>query len=150
MASSATTAASISMITLRNLSRNHQSHQSSLLSFSGSFHKLKISSNGPCFTARSRSTTSSSQGFFRTMCSSISSENSRSSKYKTTRLWLNETDLSKKIRWNFVMFTIKYWFCCEKVDLYGHNNQVIEKFGIKFVVKIWTLLHIFVALRVSN
>ncbi|KFK43593.1 hypothetical protein AALP_AA1G146300 [Arabis alpina] len=92
MATSAATAASISMITLRNLSRNHQSHQSSLLSFSGSFHKLRISSTGPCFSARSRSTNSSTQGFFRTMCSS-SNENSRPTKIQELNVYeFNEGD----------------------------------------------------------
>ncbi|ESQ35490.1 hypothetical protein EUTSA_v10008630mg [Eutrema salsugineum] len=92
MASSAA-AASISMITLRNLSRNHQSHQTPLLGFSRSFHNLRIPSNGPDFLARSRrSTTSYTRGFFRTLCSS-STENSRPTKIQELNVYeFNEGD----------------------------------------------------------
>ncbi|CAA7039268.1 unnamed protein product [Microthlaspi erraticum] len=90
MASSAA-AASISMTTLRNLSRNHQSHQTSLLAFSRSFHNLRISSNGPDLSLRSRATTSSTPGFFRTMCSS--SETSRPTKIQELNVYeFNEGD----------------------------------------------------------
>ncbi|KAL1216320.1 Allene oxide cyclase 4 [Cardamine amara subsp. amara] len=87
-------AASISMITLRNLSRNHQSHQSSLLSFSRSFNNLRnSSSNGPDFSLPSRSTTSSStRGFYRTICSS-STDNSRPTKIQELNVYeFNEGD----------------------------------------------------------
>uniref|UniRef100_A0A1J3JEE1 allene-oxide cyclase n=1 Tax=Noccaea caerulescens TaxID=107243 RepID=A0A1J3JEE1_NOCCA len=58
MASSATTMSleSISTTTLNNLSSNHHLHRSSLLGFSRSFQNLGISSNGPDFSSRSRST----------------------------------------------------------------------------------------------
>ncbi|XP_010502459.1 PREDICTED: allene oxide cyclase 3, chloroplastic isoform X2 [Camelina sativa] len=49
---------SISMTNLNNLSRNnHHFNRSSLLGFSRSFQNLGISSNGPYFFSRSRSTT---------------------------------------------------------------------------------------------
>ncbi|CAN8312138.1 unnamed protein product [Cochlearia groenlandica] len=88
MASSAA-AASMSMITLRNLSRNHQT---SLLSFSRSFHNLKISpSNGPDFSTRSRSTNTYST--FTTMCNS--SDNSRPTKIQELNVYeFNEGDRS--------------------------------------------------------
>lgn len=54
---SAVSLESISMTTLNNLSRNHHLHRSSLLGFSRSFQNLGISSNGPDFFSRSRSTT---------------------------------------------------------------------------------------------
>ncbi|CAH8389065.1 unnamed protein product [Eruca vesicaria subsp. sativa] len=87
MASSAA-AASISLVTLRNLSRNHQTP---LL---GSFHNLRISSNGPAFSTRSKSTTSSSTpGFFKTMCSNSSSDNSRPTKIQELNVYeFNEGD----------------------------------------------------------
>ncbi|CAF2258874.1 allene oxide cyclase 4, chloroplastic [Brassica rapa] len=86
MASSAA-AASISLV--RNLSRHHQTP---LLGYSSSFHNLRISSNGPALSARSRSTTSSTPGFFRTMCSS-SSENSRPTKIQELNVYeFNEGD----------------------------------------------------------
>lgn len=91
MASSAA-AASISLVTLRNISRKHQNP---LLGFSSSFHNLRISSNGPAFSTRSRSTTySSTPGFFRTMCSSSSSsENSRPTKIQELNVYeFNEGD----------------------------------------------------------
>ncbi|KAL1189655.1 Allene oxide cyclase 3 [Cardamine amara subsp. amara] len=57
MASSAMSFESISMTTLNNLSRNHHFRRSSLLGFSRSFQNFGISSNGPDFFSRSRSTT---------------------------------------------------------------------------------------------
>ncbi|XP_010425230.1 PREDICTED: allene oxide cyclase 3, chloroplastic-like, partial [Camelina sativa] len=57
--SAATSLESISMTNLNNLSRNnhHFINRSSLLGFSRSFQNLGISSNGPDFFTRSRSTT---------------------------------------------------------------------------------------------
>ncbi|KAF8087374.1 hypothetical protein N665_0588s0041 [Sinapis alba] len=88
MASSAA-AASISLVTLRNLSRKHQNP---LLGFSSSFQNSRISSNGPALSTRSRSTSSSTPGFFRPMCSS-SSENSRPTKIQELNVYeFNEGD----------------------------------------------------------
>lgn len=76
---------SISMTTLNNLSRNHQSHRSSLLGFSRSFQNLGISSNGPDFSSRSRSTTSKNLNVTRAFFWNWGkkTENSRPSKFNS-------------------------------------------------------------------
>ncbi|KAG7558731.1 Allene oxide cyclase superfamily [Arabidopsis thaliana x Arabidopsis arenosa] len=86
---------SISMTTLNNLSRNHQSHRTSLLDFSRSFQNLGISSNGPDFFSRSRSTTSKNLNVTRAFFWNWGkkTENSRPSKIQELNVYeLNEGD----------------------------------------------------------
>ncbi|KAF8100884.1 hypothetical protein N665_0214s0044 [Sinapis alba] len=91
--SSAMSLQSISKTTLNNLSCNHQSHRSSFLGFSRSFQNLGISSNGPDFSARSRSTPkylSPTRAFFWNWGKT---ENSRPSKVQELNVYeLNEGD----------------------------------------------------------
>ncbi|XP_018456114.1 allene oxide cyclase 2, chloroplastic [Raphanus sativus] len=109
MASYAMSLQSISLTSLNNLSWNHQSHRSSLLSFSKSFQNLGISSNGQDFSSRSTFTPKNLTMSQALSKNSGDTEHSRPSKVQELNVYeINELDRhSPKILKNSISLTFR-------------------------------------------